>query len=91
MSEREGANIYEDFKEWLHERFTYEKDTPYPVTYRQITRNFPLSKECSSEVLTTFIEEMNGGEARFTTMETEDIVPCYRNLTFARTIAHTTH
>ncbi len=89
MSEREGANIYEDFREWLHKQFVYEKDTLYPVTYRQITKNFPLSKECSSEMLSMFIEEMNSGEARFTKMETEDVVPCYRNLTFAYTIGHT--
>ena len=82
MSEREGANIYDEFKDWLRSRIVYNKDTLHPVTYRQITKHFPLRDECSAEVLATLIEEMNGGEAVFTALEGGRTIPCYRNLRF---------
>lgn len=80
MSERDGANIYAEFKDWLRDRVVYDKNTLYPATVKQLTRQFPRYHDCSAEVLATLIEEMNGDEAVFTKLTTGQIVPCYRNL-----------
>ena len=82
MTERDGANIYEDFREWIQARFQYERDTARPVTYRQLTKHFPRRQECSADVLATLLDELNGNTGpQLTRMTSGAIVSCYRHLT----------
>lgn len=81
--QQHNLSVYEQFRASLASRIIYKPQSARPVTFRQATQHFPLRKECSRELLVQFLEEMNGGEAALTAIQTSQGViwrACYANL-----------